>query len=378
MQLLPTALALLAGLTVATVTVGASARPAATCTSAEQAQRRAALAADRKRIPAERAAYFAKHRSASQRAAFVRRQQLRLKALQVAASCTVRAGTVPTGTSPPRATAPTTPAGPLPAPSPGPGTSFSFGSELPAAAQDEIKGDVAYAVQDEAALLGASIASVSTFASKSADWLADQQNRFGGYNSDSYFQSLRSQYASGSSAAQGGNGGIFIYWAAPAWQFGPGENQKIIAHELFHVVQYQLDHLVNNGSTPSSQVRPSGPVWLDEGSAELIGYRVAADRRLFPSYSSALASQVARARQIGVPLGSLETLDQSSGIPNVYTLFHVAVDHLVAITPAGVSGLTTYLDAIGAGMAWHDAFSKAFGLSVEAYYANFAAYRAGL
>ena len=29
-------------------------------------------------------------------------------------------------------------------------------------------------------------------------------------------------------------------------------------------------------------------------------------------------------------------------------------------------------------MAWQDAFRAAFGMSVEAYYANFAAYRAGL
>jgi hypothetical protein len=29
-------------------------------------------------------------------------------------------------------------------------------------------------------------------------------------------------------------------------------------------------------------------------------------------------------------------------------------------------------------MAWRDAFKTAFGMSVEAYYTNFAAYRAGL
>ncbi len=46
----------------------------------------------------------------------------------------------------------------------------------------------------------------------------------------------------------------------------------------------------------------------------------------------------------------------------------------------GVPGpaLATYLKALGAGMAWRDAFNTAFGMSVEAYYANFAAYRDGL
>jgi len=56
----------------------------------------------------------------------------------------------------------------------------------------------------------------------------------------------------------------------------------------------------------------------------------------------------------------------------------LAVDHLVSITPAGFPSLTTYLNMLGAGMAWQDAFRTAFGMSVEAYYANFASYRAGL
>jgi hypothetical protein len=62
----------------------------------------------------------------------------------------------------------------------------------------------------------------------------------------------------------------------------------------------------------------------------------------------------------------------------VPALFLVAVDHLVSITPAGLPALTTYLNALGAGMAWQDAFRTAFGMSVDVYYANFAAYRAGL
>ena len=109
----------------------------------------------------------------------------------------------------------------------------------------------------------------------------------------------------------------------------------------------------------------------------MVGYRVAADRRFFPSYASVLASQISRAKQIGTPLSSLQTRDEAQ-IPGVYSLFHVAVDHLVTITPAGVPSLTTYLNALGAGMAWQDAFKAAFGMSVETYYANFAAYRAGL
>lgn len=245
--------------------------------------------------------------------------------------------------------------------------------------QDEIKGYEAYAFQDEAALVGAPISSVAVFASTSANWLGDQECHFWSDGSPSCVQFYQDQYANGFSTAQGGPGGIFLYWAAPNFGNGPASNkQKTIAHELFHVLQYQLDRLLTNGSTPSSQVRPSGPVWLDEGSPEVVGYRVASDRGLFPSYASELANRIQHAKQIGVPLSSLETLDQTKGIADVYSLFLVAVDHLVSITPSGLPSLATYLNGLGAGMAWRDAFKTAFGMSVEAYYVNFAAYRAGL
>ena len=121
----------------------------------------------------------------------------------------------------------------------------------------------------------------------------------------------------------------------------------------------------------------SGPIWLLEGSAEMVGYRVAVDRRLFPSYASVLAGQISSAKQIGTPLSSLQTYDEAQ-IPNVYGLFSVAVDHLVTVAPGGLPALTAYYSGLGAGMVWQDAFRAAFGLSIDAYYANFAAYRAGL
>jgi len=237
-------------------------------------------------------------------------------------------------------------------------------------------GDVAYAVQDEAVLFGVPITSVRTFASSSPEWLADQFCRFYGHDDDGCRRSKAMGYANG--CAEGGPGAVFLNWASSCWRYGAAQNQKIIAHELFHTFQWQLDKLFNNnGDPPSNQVPPQGPVWLTEGSAETVGYHVAADRRLFPSYASAIAGQISEARTISTPLSSLETRSQVQ-IPNIYTVFLVAVDHLVSITPAGLPALATYLNDLGAGMAWQDAFRTAFGMSVDAYYANFAAYRAGL
>lgn len=67
----------------------APARPSATCTAAQKAARVAAVNAYSKRMARERRTYFAKVASVTKRAAFVRRQQTRLKKLRAAAACTV-------------------------------------------------------------------------------------------------------------------------------------------------------------------------------------------------------------------------------------------------------------------------------------------------
>lgn len=84
-------LALVAG---ALPVAGAQARHdvfAATCTPAQKAQHRTALATYRKHMSAARSAYFAHHKRASLRRAFVRGQHARLKSLETAAACTVTA-----------------------------------------------------------------------------------------------------------------------------------------------------------------------------------------------------------------------------------------------------------------------------------------------
>jgi hypothetical protein len=59
------------------------------CTVAQKSQRLAALAAFEKQMDTQRKAYFAHHRSANLRRAFVHRQQAHLKQLQADAACTV-------------------------------------------------------------------------------------------------------------------------------------------------------------------------------------------------------------------------------------------------------------------------------------------------
>ena len=340
---------------------GFSSVDASSCSSAEKAQRTQVAAAFATQMPISRAGYFKGHKRAADRKRFVTSQQAKLTLLRGAAGCLV----------PPPATTPATPTAPPVATQ----QTFVFDAGIPTAAQDEIRGDVDFALRDEARLLGTELAAVSVFTSTSPGWLADQECRFFGHDNDACRQSTSQRWASGGTTAVAGTGGILLYWAHPSWQVDAGESQKIIAHELFHVFQNQLDKLgARNEVTPSNQVRASGPEWLDEGAPEMIGYRVAADRSL-KSYPSVLATQIAHSRQVTQPLSAVQTYDEFNVVPNAYSFGHVAADHLVGLAPGGVSALTTYYNALGSGAAWPAAFQSAFGLSVDAYDANFAAYR---
>lgn len=256
-------------------------------------------------------------------------------------------------------------------PEPGAGESFRFGPGMTTPSEDEIEGDVAYAVRGEAAVLGTTVSALATFASTDIPWLAEQQCAFGGFGGDCVSQ-LEQYWSTTAAAADPGT--VFLNWSMPDWSQGAGNTEKIIAHETFHDLQYALDHLPN---APNDQVWPAGPVWLHEGAPEMVGYLVASERLLFPSYATELKLEIEQAKKISTPLDQLETYDQAQ-IPGVYSLFMVAVDHLVAVVPDGVHALIAYLDDLGEGMVWQDAFAQAFGMTVSDYYASFAAYRAKL
>lgn len=351
--------ALLVGLLLAVGGSAAAAAGNATCTSAEKSQYQSAAARYAKQVPKDRARYFKAHKSPKLRAAFVKKQQAKLKALRARAACDDTPVPPPIDRNP----------------APSPNETFTFGPGMSAASQQLIEGDIAFAGEDEARLVGLSIAKVTIFASTDANWLATQQCGFYGYGGDC-ISGTAAFYSSGNSAAQGGPGAVFLYWGASSWQAGAGDVQKIIAHELFHALQYQTDHLNNAGSTPFDEVRPTGPVWLDEGVPEMIAYRVADDRLLL-SYSAVLNNQIAITKRIGTPLNQLERLSQT-GIPNVYSLFALSVDHLAKTAPGGLASVAAYYRALGAGAAWPDAFKQAFGMSVADYYANFAEFRSTL
>lgn len=187
-----------------------------------------------------------------------------------------------------------------------------------------------------------------------------------------------SWYRTGRSTAEAGWHGVFVNLYASGWAtYGLIDRQKILAHELFHLVQQQLENDPSNcGSTPPDQVRACGPTWLIEGSAETMGYRVAAARGLLDL--AGLESQLRqRVRGTTLTLASLETYSGQSQAGSWDTM-HLAADHLAEIAPHGVQSFLDFWRAIGAGLPWPDAFQSAFGMTVAQYYAAFDAFRASL
>jgi hypothetical protein len=147
--------------------------------------------------------------------------------------------------------------------------------------------------------------------------------------------------------------------------------QKIVMHELFHALQFEV-HWLGHPNPDASSAH-----WMDEGAAEYMGWRGAANAGLV-SFDTARQCMIAQANAqvpAAAKLSSLETA-QGFGVPGAYQFSMLALDQLA--TNAGIGALMTYGAAIGAGTSWPTAFESAFGTSTTAFYDQFPSYRSGL
>ena len=167
-------------------------------------------------------------------------------------------------------------------------------------------------------------------------------------------------------------------WFGPAWfaDSNPSPNKiKIAVHETFHVAQFDQagDGALNGGF---DDIPRAGPRWISEGSAELVGYLAIADARL-TTISSVRADWVQRTKSSPVTLQRLALLrGQFEAGPNAWGIMPLAVERLVG--EGGAAKVLTYFQMIGRGDPWEAAFAAAFGKSVDAFYAEFGAYRSAL
>ena len=157
------------------------------------------------------------------------------------------------------------------------------------------------------------------------------------------------------------------------WIYGPGFEQKspsdqrqIVYHEYVHLVQGFL----SRGRSSRGEVPP---LWLIEGSARYFENAVRPG-----DLQSARPSQIRR----WADLPRLEQLEDAGGSKatggsgDAYTVGFVASDYLV--NTYGRERLQHDFWVALATTDWRSAFFEVFGLSVDAFYSEFEAYRATL
>jgi hypothetical protein len=168
------------------------------------------------------------------------------------------------------------------------------------------------------------------------------------------------------STASYGNDRLCFYVAHPVWTSAtPQQKVKIAAHEYFHAIQDELGCLSSTG--------PSFPVWLIEGAAEFFWYEVVVANGLLDE-DAVTAFHV---NQLHSPdLALLEDYEASYGPGPIYSLWYLAARELS--DQSGEMALASYCQAVGTGTTWQDAFSEAFGQSVDTFYVVFEAARQDL
>lgn len=139
---------------------------------------------------------------------------------------------------------------------------------------------------------------------------------------------------------------------------------NILAHEWFHVLQHQLAY---RGADMHLN-----PRWMGEGNAVYVEV-VPSEERGQPGirhhYEASCAGK-------DIALENLEANDDLEAIRRMELLEYcggfLATERLVE--SAGEKALIDYWERVGDGAAWRDAFAAAFGVSVDDFYSEFAAY----
>jgi hypothetical protein len=157
---------------------------------------------------------------------------------------------------------------------------------------------------------------------------------------------------------------------APAWRSQFADDPALIAgaaaHEHVHNVQAQLGCLRSRDEHEW--------LWLFEGMAVHLAFQSMVTAGRWPdSAASAQMRDWGLADVAGQPLSAYERTGAGIGDP-AYALFHLATRHLDAQAPRP-SAMMDFCRSVGHGRPWRDAFAEEFGISVNDFYAHFAAVR---
>ncbi len=159
--------------------------------------------------------------------------------------------------------------------------------------------------------------------------------------------------------AAGSLDGVFVNAGSDGWkERSPAQRERVVAHELFHAAQ---NALAGAGWEIASDVP-----WLTEGSAEYFSTAAMVDAGLmtFASHDAEVAFTA-----VDAPLPAYQSWNAYSR-PGLYAIGYLAVERLARQHGAS-SVIAFYRDLASGVVSWRDAFSMAFGETVEAFYAEF-------
>ena len=179
----------------------------------------------------------------------------------------------------------------------------------------------------------------------------------------------------------GGNGqgvafgnNVFISTTSPFWREFASEAHKtrVVAHELFHVLQYQLidaEFSLDVGGDTKAPL--AGPRWLIEGSAELASFKML-DWAGLSDFDVDLQWAIDNAADSEY---LLEELESSPGyISVIETAGQISFTAVSFLSP-DLSKYASYFSSISNEVQWEEAFFQAFGITIESFYEEYDLYQ---
>jgi hypothetical protein len=170
--------------------------------------------------------------------------------------------------------------------------------------------------------------------------------------------------------------GIAINPGNPAFNSLPDAVvMRAIAHEYVHVVQLENAGIAvadQTLATSADSTPPAGPVWLLEGSAEVVSYLVARNLELV-DYNATIADMGTKIRGSPMRLDDMETyLGYTSAGESGLNRAVLATDYL--LRNRDLSELFAFWEDIRRGATWKEAFVRRFGVPVDTFYDQFEGY----
>ncbi|HET9673171.1 MAG TPA: hypothetical protein VFP31_00050 [Gaiellaceae bacterium] len=164
-------------------------------------------------------------------------------------------------------------------------------------------------------------------------------------------------------------------WFGPSY-FLPGRSEaellRIAAHEAFHLFQYELAGARALGVSGLDEIPVAGPWWISEGTAKYFA-DLAIVREGVLRLEDVRGEWIRRTKVNTTSLADLATLRGQRETANPYEVYTLATELL--LRDRSPTLVFAYYEAIGRGVAWRDAFASTFGRSIDAFVAEFEAYR---